>query len=393
MTKTIESEETGQAVLLAEGGEGGHQAAVDPSLRPVTSLVVAMLMGLVFGVCFEKSNVYLPANIQGQFVFSRWIMLKMFMAAVGSGAMVLSALSVLNPAACTLARDEFYCCCNRGVWTAGLTGGYILGVGMAVGGACPGMVLSQIGTGVPGCGWTVAGGLSGSVLYGVLEPTLRPFIYERGLISTASLDKVFPRAGYTALSLALGLGCVAVSLCLEVAVDWRTEADVATCSNALNCPWPPSSAGALIGLLQAPAVLVLGDTLGSSTAYMTAVSWLFAGEGARVRFPYFSKFTGRTVANTWQVLYVLLVVAGSYLSASATNGGGYGLGQGVSTASAVSGGLLMIFGARMAGGCTSGHGLSGMAVLSMLSFAVVPAMFGGGITAAFIMQASGSLLG
>ena len=42
----------------------------------------------------------------------------------------------------------------------------------------------------------------------------------------------------------------------------------------------------------------------------------------------------------------------------------------------------------MAGGCTSGHGLSGMALLSLQSILGVPAMFAGGIATAFAYNAA-----
>lgn len=43
------------------------------------------------------------------------------------------------------------------------------------------------------------------------------------------------------------------------------------------------------------------------------------------------------------------------------------------------GGLIMAFGARIAGGCTSGHGLSGLSSLSFSSLVTVVAMFGAGV--------------
>jgi uncharacterized membrane protein YedE/YeeE len=46
---------------------------------------------------------------------------------------------------------------------------------------------------------------------------------------------------------------------------------------------------------------------------------------------------------------------------------------------AVIGGGMLIFGARLAGGCTSGHGISGMSQLSVSSFLTVASMFGAGI--------------
>lgn len=55
------------------------------------------------------------------------------------------------------------------------------------------------------------------------------------------------------------------------------------------------------------------------------------------------------------------------------------------------GGFLMVFGARLAGGCTSGHGISGTALLCTLSMLVVVAMFAGGIFTAVLLRATGML--
>ncbi len=47
-------------------------------------------------------------------------------------------------------------------------------------------------------------------------------------------------------------------------------------------------------------------------------------------------------------------------------------------------GFLMLFGARLADGCTSGHGLSGTAQLAVGSMVAVAAMFAGGIVTAML---------
>ncbi|RMD43729.1 hypothetical protein DV735_g1398, partial [Chaetothyriales sp. CBS 134920] len=80
-----------------------------------------------------------------------------------------------------------------------------------------------------------------------------------------------------------------------------------------------------------------------------------------------------------QVLSILLTrkslgVSGAYAD----------LGRHVETNPLVAllGGVIMIFGARLAGGCTSGHGISGMSTMSISSFITVAAMFGGGILTA-----------
>lgn len=52
----------------------------------------AVVMGLIFGAMFQKSHVYEPIVIRSQFIFARWIMLKMFLAAVGMSMLVFSFL-------------------------------------------------------------------------------------------------------------------------------------------------------------------------------------------------------------------------------------------------------------------------------------------------------------
>lgn len=49
------------------------------------------------------------------------------------------------------------------------------------------------------------------------------------------------------------------------------------------------------------------------------------------------------------------------------------------------GGLLMLWGARLAGGCTSGHGITGIAQLSIASIIAVGSMFLGGTVMSFIL--------
>lgn len=46
----------------------------------------------------------------------------------------------------------------------------------------------------------------------------------------------------------------------------------------------------------------------------------------------------------------------------------------------------MVFGARLAGGCTSGHGISGMSTLSISSIVTVASIFSGGIALALMMR-------
>ena len=52
---------------------------------------------------------------------------------------------------------------------------------------------------------------------------------------------------------------------------------------------------------------------------------------------------------------------------------------------AFGGGVLMAVGARLAGGCTSGHGISGTLQLNVASWISVVCFFIGGITVAMLL--------
>jgi uncharacterized membrane protein YedE/YeeE len=53
-------------------------------------------------------------------------------------------------------------------------------------------------------------------------------------------------------------------------------------------------------------------------------------------------------------------------------------GMPASDATLFLGGVVMIFGSRMAGGCTSGHGISGMSFLALSSLWTVASIFTAG---------------
>src|SRR3954452_23383263 len=95
-------------------------------------------MGVVFGFALEKSRVFEPGIIVGQMQLHNFIMLKVFLTAVATGAVVLAARDglgfvKLQPKAALYAAD--------------LAGGLILGVGIALAGACPGTTLVQVAVG------------------------------------------------------------------------------------------------------------------------------------------------------------------------------------------------------------------------------------------------------
>ncbi|WP_422019800.1 YeeE/YedE thiosulfate transporter family protein [Pyruvatibacter mobilis] len=134
-------------------------------------VLVGLLMGIVFGVALEKSRVFEPGMIVGQFQLRNFIMVKMFLTASATGLVVLAGLNgfgfvELHPKAA--------------IYTATIVGGLLMGGGMAIAGACPGTVLAQIGSGYKDAIAVFAGGILGAMAFGYLEPTLKPILLTGG---------------------------------------------------------------------------------------------------------------------------------------------------------------------------------------------------------------------
>ena len=136
--------------------------------------------------------------------------------------------------------------------------------------------------------------------------------------------------------------------------------------------------GALIGLGVALLYVTTGRLGGASTVFSASWSWFS-------RLPFFQQSSLRDSRN-WRVLYALGMLLGGALYVLA------GLpveGSDIATWRLVLGGLLIGFGARLGGGCTSGHGICGMASLSGGSMWMVVVFLSTAIVTAMLMSVWG----
>ena len=159
--------------------------------------------------------------------------------------------------------------------------------------------------------------------------------------------------------------------------------------------WSPYLVGALIGILSWVSFVISDKPLGCSTAFARTsgmIERLFRNKNLEER-AYFKKFTPTI---DWEWMLVLGVIIGSFLSSllsgqfvwqlvpafwSETVGTG-GFGRWLP---ALAGGIIMGFGARWAGGCTSGHGISGTLQLAVSSWLAALCFFAGGIASAMLI--------
>jgi uncharacterized membrane protein YedE/YeeE len=160
--------------------------------------------------------------------------------------------------------------------------------------------------------------------------------------------------------------------------------------------WSPYLVGTLVGVLTMLTFYFSRKPLGASTAYARLagmVGRLFAPRHTGA-LPFFQK---KKPEVEWGVMLLLGVVVGAFIAA--WHGGeltgewlppmwAARFGEGafaLRVVAAVAGGIFMAFGARLAGGCTSGHGISGTLQLSVGSWIAVFCFFGGGIATARLL--------
>jgi hypothetical protein len=165
--------------------------------------------------------------------------------------------------------------------------------------------------------------------------------------------------------------------------------------------WRPYIAGALVGVLATLSVIVstkvLGKTqfLGASTTFVRAAGFVeqAVDPGHVQKNPYFLK---EKVKVDWQFMLVVGIFIGA-LAASVIDGSfkleavppvwreRFGNSVGVRALGAFLGGIVAMFGARLADGCPSGHGLSGLMQLSMSGFIALTCFFGAGVLMAALV--------
>ena len=161
--------------------------------------------------------------------------------------------------------------------------------------------------------------------------------------------------------------------------------------------WSPYAAGILIGLLQIPAFLLINTALGASSSFVTvAASLVSLFDPAINAVPYFKAHVS-TAKDWWQVALVAGVALGAFISVKMAGTSRpamsemWGRVMGIRSfpvrlVVAFAGGFILLLGARIANGCTSGHGLSGLSQLAVSSLLAMAAMFASGIALSAMLK-------
>lgn len=316
--------------------------------------ILILVLGFLFGAILQYASLNKYNVISGLAILENLSVVKAIALAIGVGIILLNIEVSLGLA--TLHVKPFI--------VGGLIlGGLIFGSGMAILGYCPGTLAISLGEGSVDALIGIIGGLFGGIIYTLALPFIKPILGpDLGVLSlNATLGS---STIYYILSSFFAIAFIAASF-------WLQKVD-----KVKGKKW--IFAGIALAMLN---IIVFSSALtnrpiGASTAF-PYVGDLLSG---LTNNDYYAKIES---AGNWEVMFL----AGAFIAALSISlikrdfklvliHDNWKRFKGESKLKRIIwsfvGGFILIFGARMAGGCTSGHILSGGMQLaySSLFFAV-----------------------
>ncbi|KAK5167037.1 uncharacterized protein LTR77_007766 [Saxophila tyrrhenica] len=348
--------------------------------------------GALFAVGLFSSGVYRPEVIKAQFSFSSNVMITTMMAASAASAIVIDLADRFG-----IMKKKHSQPSSLGFFSfdSNLIGGLLIGLGMATTGSCPGTSFAQVGAGNINGVLVVIGGLLGAITFVRLQDSLTRARAQKET-QTAPQDPPNPTLSKsqskTPLDIATALGIppmvlllIWVPMCLAV----MRIAFARDRSQALSNPGilPPAYGGLFIGLAQFATVSFAGHALGASSGYEHVARWLQSKVTSKP-----SNGEGGQPLLTGSVIFSIGIVCSAAMQNYIFNGvkpfanNGIQFPSNLVALQMVAGGWAMVLGSRVARGCTSGHGISGLSKFSLPSLVTTASMFGMGIASTAMLR-------
>ncbi len=322
--------------------------------------MVILLLGFLFGLTLQYAKLNRYNTISGLAMMKDFTVAKAIAVAIGAGAILLSI-----EIGSGLASYHLKPLLLGGI----ILGGLLFGTGMAILGYCPGTLPISLGEGSLDALTGVAGGLTGGLIYTLALPSVKGILGpDLGSISINTLVGGHPFLFYLMVFLA---GGIFIGIAFLIHAREKTK----------NLKW--LYAGIALAVLNSIVFLtaVSNRPIGASTAYPYTSDLLTGTTGSG----YFAKIQG---PGLWELKFLagafLAGLIGSLIRKNFKlvlihdNWRKY---KGDSSLKrilwAFFGGFILIFGARMAGGCTSGHIISGGMQLSISSLTFALFVFTG----------------
>jgi uncharacterized membrane protein YedE/YeeE len=317
-------------------------------------VIMILISGFLFGTILQYASLNKYNVISGMATLEDLTVAKAIAVAIGVGAIVLNI-------EITAGFASFHI---KPIILGGIIiGGLIFGTGMAILGYCPGTLAISLGEGSLDALTGIFGGLTAGLAYTLLVPAISPVLGpDLGAVSLNSI---------TGTNFIFYLLLLIIGGIFTGAAFWLNKTD-----KTKNYKW--LYAGIALALLNGIIFLTatFNRPIGASTTYPYLADLLAGTTGN----DYFSKIQ---TPGHWELIFLSgaflaglinsLIKKNFKITLIHSNWEKY---KGTSAAKRIIwsfiGGFLLITGARMAGGCTSGHIISGGMQLaaSSLMFAV-----------------------
>jgi len=287
-------------------------------------------------------------------------MLKVFMAASASSALVLALFDRIGLSETKPRSPSPLGLFSR--YDGNILGGLMVGLGMTLTGACPGTVLVQLTTGIRS-GWYV---LAGGVLGGILYTRFSDYLHSNQICDTSNTKLTV----HSKFGIETRYAILAYELLCLVFISLVT----ALGPKGTSVPLHPLLGGALIGAAQAASLILTGNPVGVSTGYEVVGLYFWR----TLKSLSGHNLKGTPLPPLKSVYFAAGIIAGSQVMVRSVPPAIFETGADISAFRGMIGGLTMVLGARLAGGCSSGHGISGMSLLSTSSFLTIGTAFAWG---------------
>lgn len=316
--------------------------------------ITILILGILFGATIQYANLNKFNVISGLALRKDFSVAKAIALAIGIGLILLNIEIALGFASYHV----------KPFIVGGLIlGGLIFGTGMAILGYCPGTLAISFGQGSVDAFIGIIGGLLGGLFYTVVLPFIKPVLGpDFGAISLYSLFE--SRILFFILILIIGAIFI-------YAAFWLHKIDKVKSRN-----WIYTGIGLAVLNVIVFASSVTNRPIGASTSfpYLADVISGFTNND------YFNKIK---TPGSWEVIFLSGAFLSGLIISLIKNEFSFTLihknwkkyknnSKQSRIIWAFVGGFILIFGARMAGGCTSGHILSGgmQLAFSSLTFAI-----------------------
>ncbi len=315
-----------------------------------------LFFGILFGLLIRYADLNRFNVISGDSTLKDLTVAKTVLLAIGAGAILISIEIALGGASYHV---------KPFILGGVILGGVLFGIGMAILGYCPGTLPVSMGEGSIDAFVGILGGLTGGLAFTWVFPTIKPVLGpDYGKISLNSLTGAHPVLFFILLVI-IALVFIALAFVLHQTEE-KTVKD-----RLLNYRWVVTG----VGLAILNGIIFLKVTSNRPIGASTSYPYLSDSITHFTQNIYFEKVK---VPGHWEFIFltgaflaslILALIKGEFKLKAVYSRWEEAKGQSVSKRLvwAFMAGFILIFGARMAGGCTSGHIISGGMQLAVSS--------------------------